>query len=47
MSAMPPMASMLSQREMRDIIAYLASLQKPIGNQKAPKPKPFDPASAK
>jgi len=47
MSAMPPMGAMLSPRELRDIIAYLASLQKPIGNQKAAKPKPFDPATVK
>jgi quinoprotein glucose dehydrogenase len=47
MSAMPPMGAMLSPRELRDIIAYLASLQKPMGNQKPAKPKPFDPATVK
>jgi quinoprotein glucose dehydrogenase len=46
-SAMPPMGSLLTTRELRDVTAYLATLQKPAGEAKAPKPKPFDPAAAK
>lgn len=47
-SAMPPMGSMLNPREVRDLVAYLSTLQKPVADpNKALKPKPFDPASAK
>jgi len=45
-SAMPPMASMLSPRELRDLVAYLETLQKPSGSQPhSADPKPFDPAT--
>ena len=46
LSTMPPMGGILSQRELRDLVAYLASLDQPLGGQtKLPEPKPFDPAT--
>lgn len=46
LSTMPPMGGILSKHELRDLVAYLATLDKPLAGQKKPvEPKPFDPAS--
>jgi len=45
-SAMPPMEYLLKPAEMRDLVAWLVSLEKQPKAQKAgPKPTPYDPAN--
>jgi quinoprotein glucose dehydrogenase len=44
-SAMPAMEHLLSTREMRDLVAWMATLKKEGDPVKRPEPQPFDPAS--
>lgn len=43
-SSMPPMEYLLKPGEVRDLVAWLATLEKAAPAPKAPEPKPLDPA---